>query len=94
MLEETSGSYSYSATIQGHHRKVVLRLGKNRDMTIPAGYWKCVDGDYYTVYIEVGEGVETTPSDSPSKVEKILKDGRLFIRHGEHVYDATGRIQK
>ena len=94
VLEETSGVNSYSATIQGHHRKVVLRLGKNRDMTIPAGYWKCVDGDYYTVYIEVGEGVETTPTDSPKKVEKILKDGRLFIRHGEHVYDATGRIQK
>lgn len=82
----------YSGTIQGHKRKVILRLGKNRDMTIPAGYWKCVDGDYYTVYMEAGQDVERPKPNAESR--KILRDGRLYIQVGEQVYDATGGMQK
>ena len=95
VLEETSSSYAYSATIQGHQRKVILRLGKNRDMTIPAGYWKCVDGDHYTIYMEVGQGVETVSGEQlPMSGEKFIENGQLYIRQGEHVYDATGRMVK
>ena len=94
VLEESSSSHAYSATIQGHHKKVIVRLGNKRDMTMPEGYFKCVDGDYYTMYLEVGQGIDEVPSgEVPStKGEKFVKDGQLYIRVGEHVYDATGRV--
>ena len=94
VLEETSGSYSYSATIQGHNRKVIVRLGKNRDMTIPSNYYRCLDGDYYSMYLEVGEGVETVEGQKSNVKRKFIKDGQLYIRCGEQVYDATGKIVK
>lgn len=93
VLEETSGSYAYSGTIQGHNKKVIVRLGKNRDMTVPTGFWRCVDGDYYSMYIEVGEGVEEVNGEE-GKVKsgkKFVKDGTLLIRVGDKVFDATGR---
>lgn len=37
-----------------------------------------------------GQGVETTPSNSPSKGEKILRDGQLLILIGDKTYDARG----
>ena len=94
VLEESSSSHAYSATIQGHHKKVIVRLGNKRDMTMPEGYFKCVDGDYYTMYIEVGEGVDNVQSDNTqcTKGEKFVENGQLYIRVGEHVYDATGRV--
>ena len=95
VLEESSGNYAYSATIQGHNRKVIVRVGKNRDMTIPAGYWKCVDGDYYTMYLEVGEGLEEVEAEKKNvgNGEKYIENGRLYIRVGDKVFDATGRMQ-
>ena len=95
VLEESSGNYAYSATIQGHNRKVIVRVGKNRDMTIPAGYWKCVDGDYYTMYLEVGEGIEEVEvgKKNVGNGEKYIENGRLYIRVGDKVFDATGRMQ-
>lgn len=93
VLEETSGSYAYSGTIQGHKKKVIVRLGKNRDMTIPAGYWKCVDGDHYTMYIEVGEGIDEVESGKPQvKGQKFIQDGKLLIRVGDKVYDVQGKV--
>ena len=90
VLEEESGPYAYSGTIQGHHRKLIVRVGKNRDMTIPDGYWKCIDGDYYTMYLEVGEGMEEVESQESKVESKFIKNGQLCIRVGEHVYDARG----
>jgi len=92
VLEETSGSYAYSATIQGHNRKVIVRLGKNRDMTIPAGYWKCVDGEHYSMYLEVGQGVDEIESPESKLENKFIENGQLYIRYGGQVYDATGKI--
>ena len=41
------------------------------------------------------EGVEdVTPSNSPSKGVKVLRDGQLFIQVGEQVFDAFGRRVK
>ena len=93
VLEEASGSYSYSATIQGHRGKVILRLGKNRDKTTPAGYWKDLEGEHYSVFSEVGEGLEEVGSGKKKEEggKKFLKDGQLLIRVGEKVYDTTGR---
>jgi hypothetical protein len=37
------------------------------------------------------QGVELTPSESPSRGEKVLRDGKLLIKVGEQVFDAFGR---
>ena len=92
VLEETSGQYQYSATVQGHRGKVIVRVGKFRSKTQPEGYELAVEGGdrgQYTVYIQVqSEGVQNTKE----KVQrtKVLKDGQLYIRVGEHMYDARG----
>ena len=38
------------------------------------------------------EGIEETPSDSPSRGEKVLRDGRLYIKRGGAMYDVHGRV--
>lgn len=92
VLEETSGQYQYSATVQGHRGRVIVRVGKYRSQTMPEGYELAVDGGdrgQYTVYIQVqSEDVQNTKE----KVQrtKVLKDGQLYIRVGEHMYDARG----
>lgn len=91
VLDETSGTKAYSATIQGHRRKVILRLGQNRDMTIPAGYWRCINADYYTVYLESPEGIDEVGGEEIKTGNKFLKDGQLYIRYGEKVYDVRGK---
>ena len=92
VMDETSGQEAYSATIQGHHHKVILRLGKNRDMTAPAGYGCCANGDHYSVYVEGVEGIEEVIGDGLEvKGEKFMEDGKLYIRVGDKVYDAMGR---
>lgn len=88
--DETSGGYSYSATIQGHHGRVYLRLGKNRDTTQPVNTYKAMEGNDYTIYVEGGQGIETVPD--VKRGEKFMKDGRLYIRCGEKTYDAMGRV--
>ena len=96
VLEETSGQYQYSATVQGHRGKAIVRVGKYRSKTQPEGYELAVDGGdsgAYTVYVRMeSQGVERPTSDSSLKGRghKFLEDGKLFIRHGEHVYDVTG----
>ncbi|MBO7457154.1 MAG: hypothetical protein J6T71_04970 [Paludibacteraceae bacterium] len=96
VLEETSGQYQYSATVQGHRGKAIVRVGKYRSKTQPEGYELAVDGGEngaYTVYVRMeSQGVERPTSDSSLKGRghKFLEDGKLFIRHGEHVYDVTG----
>lgn len=96
VLEEESGQYKYHATIQGHRGKVIVRVGKFRSKTLPEGYELAVEGGdrgAYTVYIQMNpQGVEQTASGSSSKGsgEKFLKDGKLYIRVGERVYDITG----
>ena len=96
VLEETSGQYQYSATVQGHRGKVIVRVGKNRSKTQPEGYELAADGgenSAYTVYIQMDpQGVENPASGSSLKGrgEKFLEDGKLYIRYGEHIYDITG----
>jgi alpha-amylase len=93
VLEETSGGYSYSGTIQGRHRKLIVRVGKNRDTVTPVGYWKIMEGDHYSLFIESGEGIEELTEETFSNDRvKILENGRLMIRVGEKLYDATGRL--
>lgn len=92
VLEEESGQYKYHATIQGHRGKVIVRVGKFRSTTVPEGYELAVEGGdrgQYTVYIKLqGEDIQNTKEEVQRT--KVLKDGQLYIRVGEHMYDARG----
>jgi hypothetical protein len=99
VLEESSGQYQYSATVQGHRGKVIVRVGKYRSKTQPEGYELAVEGGdrgQYSVYIAMNpQGIDDVESQEPRvKSEKFLEDGKLYIRRGEHVYDVLGRTIK
>ena len=95
VLEEESGQYKYHATIQGHRGQVIVRVGKFRSTTVPEGFELAVEGGergQYTVYVKMGgEGIEDV-SCQPSAIrgEKFIRDGKLYIRVGENVYDILG----
>ena len=97
VLEESSGQYQYSATVQGHRGKVVVRVGKYRSKIVPQGFEVAVEGGErgaYTVYIAMNpQGVEAV-EDGMMKSEKFIENGKLLIRRGEHVYDILGKIIK
>lgn len=94
VLEETSGQYAYSATVQGHRGKVIVRLGSNHDRSTPNGYYRAIDGGMYTVFVENGAGVIEVPGneEQANQGEKFIRDGKLYIRHGEKIFDAMGRV--
>ena len=100
VLEEESGQYKYHATIQGHRGKVIVRVGKFRSTTVPEGFEVAVEGGdrgQYTVYIHMDEqGVEqpTSGSSLKGRGEKFMKDGQLFIRVNEQVFDMFGNRVK
>ena len=88
---------TYEATIQGHNGRVILRMGPERSKDVPAGYVLALDGGEvaeYTIFYAAGvQGIETV-SGTTLKGEKFVKNGRLFIRVGEQVFDAQGRVVK
>ena len=93
VTDETADLMAYSGTIQGHNHKVVVRLGKNRDMTVPAGYYEHLNGDHYTIYVEGGEGIDEVRGERLEvSGEKFLQDGQLMIRCNEKVYNAQGNL--
>ena len=95
VLAEESGQYKYHATIQGHRGQVIVRVGKYRSKAQPEGYELAVEGGdrgQYTVYIAMDpQGIDEVESQaSRVKSEKFMQDGKLFIRHGEDIYDILG----
>ena len=96
VLEENSKG-SYSATIQGHRGKAIVRLGKNRSTEVPEGYELAVEGGdrgAYTVYVQMDpQGIEqpTSGSSLKGRGEKFLKDGKLYILHNGTMYNVQGK---
>lgn len=93
--EEAGGGY-YRATVQGKYGSVKLMLGTAANDAAPAGYTQAVKGSDYAMYY-TGNGtfnVDAVGADHAAKGEKFLENGQLFIRCGEHVYDAQGRLVK
>ena len=93
VLEETSGQYQYSATVQGHRGKVIVRVGKYRSKTQPEGYELAVEGGdrgNYTVYISMDQqGVEEV--DLPETgVRKIIYNGQVYFLREGRTYTLTG----
>jgi hypothetical protein len=107
--DETGDGY-YKATIYGTNGEIRLLLGPNSGYnSTPAGYTLAVKGVNYGVYYKmttprgdkntertpIVQGVEQVKSQKAElKGEKFIKDGQLFIRCGEQVYDAMGRLVK
>ena len=93
VLEETSGQYQYSATVQGHRGRVIVRVGKYRSQTVPEGFELAVEGGdrgQYSVFIKMqSDDAENIPSGNVL-CTKELRNGQLYIRVGENVYDILG----
>ena len=99
VLEETSGQYQYSATVQGHRGQAVVRVGKYRSTTLPEGFQLAVDGGsagQYTVYVKMNaEGMDEVNGRKPNgESTKFIRDGKLYIRIGEKTYDILGNEMK
>lgn len=94
--DESYATGMYTATIQGHRGRVILRLGANRSTEVPDGYELAVEGgsngDYTIFYMDAPQGLDDVTNEKASS--KFIKDGQLFIRHGEKVYDILGREVK
>ena len=90
-VQEESGSGYYRATVQGKYGSVKLMLGTAANDAAPAGYTQAVKGtDYAMYYTGTGpQGIENVQSEQ--KGEKFIENGQLYIRCGEHVFDAQGR---
>ena len=89
-VTEEAGSGYYRATVQGKHGSVKLMLGTAAGDDAPQGYTQAVKGtDYAMYYVSYGQGVENVEAEKQG--EKFLKDGQLFIRRGDKVYDIMGR---
>ena len=90
VISEESGPSKYEATVQGHHGRVVFRLGKNRSPEVPDGYYMAVNGNDYTVFMELGTGIEEVKGEQRTRGEKFLKDGQLLIRVHDEIYTILG----
>ena len=108
-VSDETGDGFYKATITGTHGEIRLLVGPNSGYnTTPSGYTLASKGVNYGVYIKTDgtrsdkinertdytQGVEKVAEQPVSAGEKFLKDGQLFIRCGENVYDVTGRMVK
>ena len=109
-VSDEAGNGYYKATITGTNGQIRLLLGPNSGYaTTPSGFTKAVVGTNYGVYYKMNstrgdkntERVDRTQDNEivqsgaqSCKGEKFMKNGQLFIRVGEQLYDAMGkRIQ-
>ena len=93
-IEETSGSGWYKATVHGKAGNVILYLGSAASEAAPSGYKTAIKEDKVAMYY-TGEGWNDVEQViAAPKSEKFFKDGQLYIRCGEKIYDAQGRIVK
>ncbi len=105
-VSDEAGNGYYKATITGTNGEIRLLLGPNSGYNdTPSGYTLAVKGTNYGVYYKVnsarGDKNEERKPQSVENVQtekvqgtKFFENGHLFIRMGEHVYDAMGRIIK
>ena len=104
--DEAATGY-YKATITGTNGQIRLLVGPNSGYNnTPDGFTLAVKGDGYGVYYKMNsargdkntertdrtQGIEETQDEGQkAKGEKFIKDGKLYIRCGEQVYDVMGR---
>ena len=97
VLSEESENNVYEVKVQGHRGVIIMRMGPNREKSAPEGYYTILEGGdaaEYTIFAQNGAGVEEVTGDGLRVTgEKFIEDGRLYIRRGGKVYDATGRVR-
>ncbi len=93
-VTEESGNGYYRATIQGKYGSVKLMLGSAASDAAPAGYTEAIKDSGFAMYYTGNSSWAVEQVNTNAKSEKFLKDGQLFIRCGEKIYDAQGRIVK
>lgn len=107
-VSDEAGNGYYKATITGTNGEIRLLIGPNSGYnTTPSGYTLAVKGENYGVYYKTTSArgdkdknrtpqdiEEVTHTTSPSRGEKVLRDGQLLIKVGEQMYDIMGnRVQ-
>ena len=106
-VSDEAGNGYYKATITGTNGEIRLLVGPNSGYNdTPAGFTLASKGTNYGVYYKTNSSrgdkntervdrsqtpVENVLSDAPAKGEKFIKDGNLYIRCGEKMYDVMGR---
>ena len=106
-VSDEAGNGYYKATITGTNGEIRLLVGPNSGYNdTPAGFTLASKGTNYGVYYKTNSSrgdkntervdrsqtpVENVLSDTPVKGEKFIKDGNLYIRCGEKMYDVMGR---
>lgn len=91
-VTEEAGSGYYRATVQGKYGSVKVMLGTAANDAAPAGYTQAVKGsDYAMYYTGNGQDVKNVQTEKV-QCTKFFDNGQLYIRYGEKVYDAQGRL--
>ena len=106
-VSDEAGNGYYKATITGTNGEIRLLVGPNSGYNdTPAGFTLASKGTNYGVYYKTNSSrgdkntervdrsqtpVVNVLSDAPVKGEKFIKDGNLYIRCGEKMYDVMGR---
>ena len=109
-VSDECGNGYYKATITGTNGEIRLLLGPNSGYnSTPSGYTLAGKGTNYGVYYKTTsargdknterkdrtQGIEDVESGvSKVKSEKFIENGQLYIRCGERVFDAQGRLMK
>lgn len=92
-VSEQSGSGWYKATVNGKYGNVILYLGSAANEATPAGYTQAIKDGKVAMYYTGNGDPQDIESIQPSALsnQKFVKDGQLYIRCGERVYDAQGK---
>ena len=92
-VSEQSGSGWYKATVNGKYGNVILYLGFAANEAAPAGYTQAIKDGKVAMYYTGNGDPQDIESIQPSALsnQKFVKDGQLYIRCGERVYDAQGK---
>jgi alpha-amylase len=109
-VSDEAGDGYYKATITGTNGEIRLLLGPNSGYnSTPSGYTLACKGVNYGVYYKmttprgdkdtertpIPESVEQVKGEKQAfKGEKFIKDGQLYIRCGEQVFDVMGQLVK
>lgn len=91
-IEESSGSGWYKATVHGKAGNVVLYLGSAASESAPAGYKQAIKEGKVAMYYTGDETRDIENVQAAPRSEKFMLNGQLFIRCGERIYDAQGRL--
>lgn len=98
VTDEVGASKNYEATIHGKKGNVILRMGANRNLELPAGYKHVFTATELDIYlssdcaedINLMEDVETITVNENAPTKQFV-NGQIVIVNGENRFDVLGR---